>query len=100
MYKRQGGTPLKLKIQRGDQSFETQLQPLYSESANCYKAGLWIRDSSAGIGTMTFVCPETGLFGALGHGVCDADTLDLLPMMNGDVVPVKLIGITKGTRCV
>ena len=47
---------------------------------------------------MTFVCPETGLFGALGHGVCDADTLDLLPMMNGDVVPVKLIGITKGTQ--
>ena len=93
-----GGTPLKLKIQRGDQSFETQLQPLYSESANCYKAGLWIRDSSAGIGTMTFVCPETGLFGALGHGVCDADTLDLLPMMNGDVVLVKLIGITKGTQ--
>ena len=93
-----GGTPLTLKIQRGEQSFETQLQPLYSESANCYKAGLWIRDSSAGIGTMTFVCPETGLFGALGHGVCDADTLELLPMMNGEVVPVKLIGITKGMQ--
>lgn len=92
------GTPAALTVRRGQELYEITLQPLYSESAGCYKAGLWIRDSSAGIGTMTFVIPETGVFGGLGHGVCDTDTLELLPMVSGDVVPVKLIGITKGMQ--
>ena len=48
--------------------------PVKSVSENRYKTGLWVRDSGAGIGTVTFILPDTGAFGGLGHGICDGDT--------------------------
>ena len=56
------------------------------------------RDSTAGIGTVTFYNPENGLFGGLGHGICDVDTNSLMPMKNGDIVPVTISGVTKGQK--
>ncbi len=55
-------------------------------------------DSTAGIGTVTFYNPENGLFGGLGHGICDVDTNSLMPMKNGDIVPVTISGVTKGQK--
>ncbi len=72
------------------------LRPAQSALDGRYKAGLWVRDSTAGIGTMTFVDPQTGVYGGLGHGVCDVDTGKLMPMSDGEIVPVKICGITKG----
>ena len=54
---------------------------------------MWVRDSTAGIGTVTFYNPENGLFGGLGHGICDVDTNSLMPMKNGDIVPVTISGV-------
>lgn len=62
-----------------------------------YKIGLWVRDSSAGIGTVTFYEPESGVFGGLGHPICDIDTGDILPLMSGEVVDVKIHDVVKGT---
>ena len=63
-----------------------------------YKIGLWVRDSSAGIGTLTFYEPETGKFAALGHGISDIDTGELIEISNGEFLTTKIISIAKGTK--
>lgn len=61
-----------------------------------YKIGMWVRDSSAGIGTMTFFDPQTKLFAGLGHAVCDVDTGQIMPLQSGEIVPVNITGYVKG----
>ena len=70
--------------------------PAYSASENRYKTGLWVRDSGAGIGTVTFIIPGSNAFAGLGHGICDGDTGDLIPMQRGQVTDVTVSGIDKG----
>lgn len=60
------------------------------------KTGMWIRDTTAGIGTVTYIKPETGEFGGLGHGICDTETGELLEMNRGTVVDVQISGVLKG----
>lgn len=61
-----------------------------------YRLGITLRDGTAGIGTVTFVDPETGIFGGLGHGICDAETGEILSMREGIVTEVTLGGVKKG----
>ena len=61
-----------------------------------YRIGAWVRDSMAGIGTITFVDPKTGMFGALGHGICDIDTGKLMPFASGSIVSSTITSIKKG----
>lgn len=67
-------------------------------SENEYKIGLWVRDSASGVGTMSFYDPETKKFAALGHGISDADTTELLNIEKGEMVNSKIINITKGQK--
>lgn len=92
------GSSLSMQVKReGEPPFEATLSPIFSEDAGSYRAGMWVRDSSAGIGTMTFIDPESGYFAGLGHGVCDIDTGSLMPLSSGEAVEVVITGITKGT---
>ena len=61
-----------------------------------YSIGAWIRDSMAGIGTMTYYDPETGAFGALGHGITDSDTALLMPFSSGSILPSTVKAVKKG----
>ena len=70
--------------------------PVRSASENRYKTGLWVRDSGAGIGTVTFIIPSTNAFAGLGHGICDGETGELIPMQRGVVTDVTLSGIERG----
>lgn len=70
--------------------------PVRSVSENRFKTGLWVRDSGAGIGTVTFIMPDTGAFAGLGHGICDGDTGELIPMQRGQVTDVTVSGIERG----
>ena len=63
-----------------------------------YKLGIWIRDSAAGIGTVTFFEPESGLFGGLGHAVCDADTGVLMPISRASVYKASIEDVIKGRK--
>lgn len=90
------GAPLVIRYKRGGESFETTVSPIFSESEGIYKAGIWVKDSGAGIGTVSFIVPETNYFTGLGHGICDADTGELLPIERGTVVDVTISGINKG----
>ncbi|MBQ8790279.1 MAG: SpoIVB peptidase [Ruminiclostridium sp.] len=60
--------------------------------------GLWVRDSAAGIGTMTFYDNNTHFFGGLGHGICDADSGKLLPLQSGEIVPATINSVIKGEK--
>ena len=61
-----------------------------------YRIGTWLRDSSAGIGTVTFVDPKTMAFGGLGHGICEAGTGEILPVLRGSITDAVITGITRG----
>lgn len=74
------------------------MKPLLSLSDKKYKTGIWVRDSTAGIGTMTFYNPKTKSFAGLGHGICDVDTGLLMPLLSGSVVDVEITDIIKGRK--
>lgn len=73
-----------------------KMTPEYCESEKSYKTGMWVRDSSAGIGTITFYDPSTGAFGGLGHPICDTDTGELMPLSSGEICGVSITGYKKG----
>lgn len=60
-----------------------------------YKLGLWIRDSTAGIGTVTYYNPENNTFAALGHGITDVDTGNILSVKSGNILPCRILSVTK-----
>ena len=91
-----GGRSLKLTYSRDGKEYSTTLTPIYSESECKYKTGIYVRDSGAGIGTVTFIFPESYAFAGLGHGICDAGTGKLIPMQRGSVVDVNISGVVKG----
>ena len=93
-----GGSPVKLAVSRDGQKFSATVSPVRSESDGQFKIGLWVRDSTAGIGTMTFYDPAGRCFAGLGHGICDSDTGRLMPLLSGDIVPVTISGVTKGQK--
>lgn len=90
------GTALTLEMIRDSKDFTATLYPCKCSADGKYRAGLWVRDSSAGIGTMTFYDPDTNCFAGLGHPVCDVDTGELLPLSSGEVVKVAINGVKKG----
>ncbi len=89
------GKAVTLKIQRQDNIIEKQIEPVKADDGS-YRVGVWVRDSSAGIGTVTFYDPQTKVFGGLGHAVCDVDTGEILPLLSGEMADVKVTGYTKG----
>jgi stage IV sporulation protein B len=93
-----GGKTLIVSLKRGDVGFSARFKPVKSQSDGEYKAGLWVRDSTAGIGTITYYNPQTLTFGGLGHGICDVSTGKIMPLMSGDVVKVNIQSILKGTK--
>lgn len=90
------GNSISVEYIRNNVTYETSITPVYSASEAKFKTGLWIRDSAAGIGTMTFYEKNTGLFAGLGHAVCDIDTGEVLPLSNGDIVSAAISGCVKG----
>ena len=91
-----GAEAMTMEYLRGDKLNTVRFSLAYSVTEGKYKAGLWIRDSAAGIGTMTFYDVGTGMFASLGHGVCDVDTGEILPLSNGDIVSAYVSGCYKG----
>lgn len=89
------GEEIEITVKRGDKTLSFIFKSEYSVSEGKYKAGLWIRDSSAGIGTVTF-CTSDGRFASLGHAVCDIDTGEVVPIDKGQCTDVNITGYYKG----
>lgn len=90
------GSPIQIEFKRAGTAMVCQLNPVKSDDG-IYRAGIWVRDSSAGIGTMTYYNPTTNVFAGLGHAICDVDTGDIMPLHSGEIVAVKITGISRGT---
>ncbi len=91
------GDALNLTIIRDNKQIKTKLLPLKEKGENSYKLGLYIRDSAAGIGTMTFYHPETKKYGALGHVISDMDTKKPIVVDDGEIVRSTVTSIEKGS---
>ena len=92
------GKPICLRLERNGRQKEVKITPVLSNTAQTYQIGAWIRDSIQGIGTVTYYDAENGTFGALGHGVYDVDTDELMVIHGGSVVDTTLTEIVKGEK--
>lgn len=90
------GEPLEAEIIRDGNIIELTITPEISAATGLYKCGIWIRDSTGGIGTLTYLDIENATFGTLGHGIYDTDTGTLLPTQDGEISSATLSGIRKG----
>ena len=90
------GNRMKFEIKRNGETKIINFSAVISKETGTYKIGLWVRDSSAGIGTLTFYSPATGVVCGLGHGICDEDTEELLQLNSGELVSAEIIGVEKG----
>ncbi len=92
------GGKLEVKYKRNSNLYKTEIYPIVGVNDKKYHIGLWVRDSTAGIGTLTFYDPDTGSFGALGHGITDIDTGLLMPVNSGEVLESNIIAVKKGEQ--
>ena len=90
------GQTMSIRAIRDDKQVQLTAQAVLCTSDSTYKLGAWIRDSMAGIGTVTYVDPDSGAFGALGHGINDVDTALLMPLEEGSILPATVVGVNKG----
>lgn len=89
------GNEIKVEYIHEQETKQCSLMPVQTNNDE-YKLGLWVRDSAAGVGTVTFYEPSTKTFGALGHGITDIDTEELINISSGEIVTTKILNITKG----
>ena len=92
------GKDLNLDIIRGNLKFKTKITPVKALGENNFRVGIWIRDSSSGIGTMTFFNEEQNIFAGLGHGIRDIDTNELIPLAHGEIMKASIKNILKPSK--
>lgn len=89
------GSEAVLKVRRAEESIDVKMNPIETEDGS-YKLGVWVRDDTQGIGTMTYL-DMNGNFGALGHGISDSDTGNVVQITDGALYETAILGIEKGT---
>lgn len=89
------GRPAELTVQREKKTLRVTVQPVESSEGQ-WMMGMWLRDGVSGIGTLTFCDPATGIYGALGHSISDADTGLEMPLDEGSITDAEIVSITKG----
>ncbi|MBD8048402.1 SpoIVB peptidase [Clostridium faecium] len=92
------GSEITITVYRKDNTLDIVVKPVLSINDDKYKIGLWVRDSTAGVGTLTFYDNKTGKFGALGHPITDVDTGNVMSISNGEVVSSNIVSIRKGAK--
>lgn len=91
------GKDYKIVVKRNGNYKNFTLTPVYSQSEGRYKVGVWVRDSTAGIGTLTFYNFENKSLAALGHPITDVDTNEIMPILNGEAVKATVTKLYKST---
>ena len=92
------GDPVFLRLERSGREKNLSVTPVFSAADGSYKIGAWIRDSIQGIGTVTYFDPDSQTYGALGHGVYDVDTDELMEIREGALTQATLTEIVKGKK--
>lgn len=89
---------LPFKIKRNKQIFTVNVRPLMCQETKQPRIGLYVRDSAAGVGTLTFYEPKTGIYGALGHVINDIDTNQPIETRDGQIVNADIVSIKAAKR--
>lgn len=92
------GNDLIVTLERKGSIIKKKIKPIKSENDNNYKIGLWVRDSTAGVGTLTFYDGKSQKFAALGHPITDIDTGTILTVGSGQIVSSSIVSVRKGLR--
>ena len=91
-----GGKTINISINRQNEILQKTVSPVLTKEG--YKIGIWMRDSTAGIGTISYIDPDKNCYGALGHPICDADTGVLMPVSDGNIIKAEIFDIEKGEK--
>lgn len=89
------GGVLKISYTRDGEKLQSALYPARSRDGG-WKAGMWVRDSTAGIGTLTYINESTGIAAGLGHGVTDRDSGVVMPLASGELTRVEITDVVRG----
>lgn len=95
---RSNGKDVNVTVSRKGEILNFKVSPVLSKNDDKYKIGLWVRDSTAGVGTLTFYDPKTKGFAALGHPITDVDTGDIMEVENGEVIASNIVSVRKGVK--
>lgn len=93
-----GAVPLQLALKRSEEQLILTVTPKKDEATGVFRLGVWVRDSTAGVGTLSFYDPDNGRYGALGHAITDADTGQPLTVSQGQVLRANVVDVQKGQR--
>ncbi len=93
-----GEGPLEVVYSRNNSVFKTTVQPVLSSEDNKYHLGMWVRDSSAGVGTLTFYSSENKILAGLGHPLCDSDTGEMISINKGSLVEAEILSVAKSKK--
>ncbi|MBR5111455.1 MAG: SpoIVB peptidase [Clostridia bacterium] len=92
------GMPLSLTFERNGSQRNVSLQPTLDSASGQYRMGAWVRDSTAGVGTLSYYNPQNDTYGALGHVINDGDTGKLLPVRLGSLLKAEIVEVKKGEK--
>jgi len=92
------GKELTILVSRKGEEFTKKVKPVKSANETKYKIGLWIRDSTAGVGTLTFYDEKSNKFAALGHPITDSDTGTILNINTGQIISSSIVSVRKGAK--
>lgn len=98
MIQSSNGSPILLTLRRSGNEFDVTIAPVKSEIDDQFKFGFWVRDKTAGVGTLTFYDADTKKFGALGHAITDIDTGEMLSIKNGEMMKSRVVSIQEGRK--
>ena len=87
-----------LTLRRGSTVLKIPVEPARDDTTGEIKLGIWVRDSTAGVGTLTYFDPFTNTYGALGHGINDSDTGIMFEVGNGTIEKSRVVSVKKGQR--
>ncbi len=91
------GKKIKISVLRNEKLIDVTFQTVLEKDSGKYRAGLWVRDSTAGLGTVTFYNKNNNTFAGLGHPIYDIDTNEIMPLKSGDMAEVTLSGLNKSS---
>ncbi len=91
------GNKMRFEVMRGTTKIYFNITAAVEKTTKQYKVGIWVKDSSAGIGTLTFYSPYSNIICGLGHGVCDDDSKNLISIEKGEIVSAQIISVKKGS---
>ena len=93
-----GEEALPLTLERNGETLHVTVTPRMDATTGTARLGMWVRDSTAGVGTLSFYDPDNGTYAALGHAITDGDTGQVLTVEQGQILKAEVVSVQKGQK--